>query len=333
MRKIAGLVLVALGVAFIGLAVALPGYVYPRVAKMPVDPRTTIVATGSGVDVLLLRGTDEGGIRPELGKDVVVTRYITGDTGRQGPKPGPDDVLYRLDFRADVVGLGLLNAYVEGYAFDNDTAEASNCCRDYLRSDAGDTAGEPITHRGLGLKFPFDTQQRDYEFWDVNLRKATTARFDGEDTIQGLEVYRFVQDIPDQSIGSQEVPGALFGSTEGAVTADQVYADVRTLWVEPVTGAIIKGQEKVNRRLVADGSEVPIIRGTIAYDDKTVTALVDQYRDDASQLRLVSKTGPLVAWIAGPLLLLGGLALLLLAGPSEEDHDAEPADALAPSNA
>jgi hypothetical protein len=171
--------------------------------------------------------------------------------------------------------------------------------------------GDPIDHEGQILKFPFGTEQRDYEFWDIALREATPAVFDGEDEIDGMTVYRFVQTIEPTVVSQLEVPGSLAGSDEPAVEADRTYANTRTLWVEPETGVIIRGQEEQDTILVYQGDEIATITsGTIAYTDEQVQANVDEYRPLASQLNLVGTVLPLVLGILGVIGLIAGILLL-----------------------
>jgi Porin PorA len=325
MRRIVGLVMIALGTALVGMAVALPSYVYPRLTKLPNDPNATIIAKGDGVTVLKVRRQ-----KTEPVTDTVyVTRYVTKDSNTQNrPKP-PDGVAqWRLGFTATLkTPTGdLLNAYLEGYTFDKVSAEPKSCCSDYVKVNPDD-AGVPIRHEGLGLKFPFDTQKQTYQFWDLQLRRAQAMNYVGTEELFGLQTYKFVQEIKDQTVGSQAWPGSLFNDPAPSVTADEVYSTVRTLWVEPITGAIIKGSEKLDWRYVYQGTTVPRTIGTLTYTDATVKAQVDLYTSPASQLKFFRSTAPLVCWILGPLLVLAGIALLLLTvAPAEPDLEDEYAE-------
>lgn len=330
MRKIVGLVFVGLGVALIALAIALPSYAYPRIAKAPADPDQYVVAQGSGVTVLLAQGLNDGGIRVLDNQDVTVTRRVVGVVRPDAIQPGDGDAFYQLAFRTEVANQknGLLTAYVEGGSFDEKTGMANNCCDDYVVTEGTSPAGEPIRHEGLLFKFPFDTQKQNYPFWDVNVRKAYTAKYEGTEKIKGLETYRFVQPIADVVIKQQEVPGSLMQLPEQpSVMADRVYSTTRTLWVEPHTGAIIKGSETVNQRLVFDGKQTPVIQGTITYNDATVQANVDEYADSARSLWFIKSIAPLVGYILGPILIVVGIALILLSPTkpnvlrTDEDED------------
>jgi hypothetical protein len=335
MRRIVGLVFVALGVALIALAIALPTYVYPRVEKVPADPDQHLVATGEGVTVLLAQSPPDGGIRVLTNQTVTATRQINGDVRPDATRPNDDEAFYRLAFQTTVAGQpkGLLTAYVEGGSINAKTGLSNNCCGDFLSTDATDTIGQPIRHEGLQWKFPFDTKKQNYPFWDVNVKKALTAHYSGTEKIDGLKTYRFVQPITDVVISQEDVPGSLLGLPEQAtVRADRLYSDTRTLWIEPYTGAIIKGSEKINQRLVSNGKQAPVIQGTLTYDDATVKANVDKYKGSAQQLWFIRKGGPIAGWILGPVLILIGL-LLLVRPRRKAAHVEEPADDVQPVDA
>jgi hypothetical protein len=135
--------------------------------------------------------------------------------------------------------------------------------------------------------------------------------FDGEDEIDGMTVYRFVQTIEPTVVSQLEVPGSLAGSAAPSIEADRTYANTRTLWIEPETGVIIRGQEEQDTVLVYRGEEVATITsGTIRYTDEQVQANVDEYRPLASQLNLVGNVLPLVLGILGVVGLIAGIVLL-----------------------
>jgi DUF3068 family protein len=320
MRRIVGLVFVALGVALIALAIALPTYVYPRVAHVPENPDQTLVAQGTGVTVLLPRSIDEGGTRILTNQTVTNVRKVEGQVPPNGRKLDKDDAFYRVAYSVRVEGQGLLLAYLEGGSFNGKTGLSTNKFGDYYNTDPTSPVNEPIKHEGIQFKFPFNVQRHNYPFWDAFLKKATTARYDGTEKINGLLTYRFVQPITDVVIGREDVPGALIGlPDQPSVSADRLYSTTRTLWVEPYTGALIKGQERVNQRLVSNGKQAPVIQGTLSWTPETVATNVDKYKSQAAGLRFVTKLGPIGGWILGPIFVLIGLTLVALSRRDEND--------------
>jgi hypothetical protein len=88
-------------------------------------------------------------------------------------------------------------------------------------------------------------------------------------------------------------------------------SNTRTLWVEPETGVIIRGQEEQDTVLVYQRDEIATITsGTIAYTDEQVQANVGEYRPLASQLNLVGTVLPLVLGILAVVGVIAGIVLL-----------------------
>ena len=161
----------------------------------------------------------------------------------------------------------------EGVSFDRVSAEVTNCCGDY--KSVGDLDNpkktEQVTRTGHYFKFPFDTQQQDYDWWDGDLGKAVPIKFKEVADLYGTETYVFEQVIPKTQTASREVPASLFSPTgTGNVTAKVMYGNTRTLWVEPNTGVIIKGQEKVDKTLESSAGTVAMTVGTIGYNEATI---------------------------------------------------------------
>jgi Porin PorA len=304
MRRNVGLVLLVVGALFLVLAPLLRWYAYPRLAVAPQDQASTTVSSGTDVTVFsipaLLAGED-----PEVVTDVTSTR-------------GTVSVVEDLPEGTSTDDVAVWETVVDTTNADGDTLTATRSIVAFdRRTGAGvegygqSIDGDPIDHEGQILKFPFGTEQRDYEFWDIALREATPAVFDGEDEIDGMTVYRFVQTIEPTVVSQLEVPGSLAGSDAPSIEADRTYANTRTLWVEPETGVIIRGQEEQDTVLVYQGDEVATITsGTIRYTDEQVQANVDEYRPLASQLNLVGTVLPLVLGVLGVIGLIAGVLLL-----------------------
>jgi hypothetical protein len=91
-----------------------------------------------------------------------------------------------------------------------------------------------------------------------------------------------------------------------------MYSDVKTLWVEPRTGIIIKGAEDVTQILQTDAG-VPVLtafKGSLSYDQNTIGGNVDDAKTAIGQLRLIQWTLPIGGLVLGVLLIVGGTLLL-----------------------
>ena len=172
---------------------------------------------------------------------------------------------------------------------------------------------------GLNFKFPFGTEQKDYKVYDDNTGTAVTARYTGTETVNGIETYKFVQDIPDTKLDSKKVPGSLVGSDQSTVDADLYYRGVNTLWVEPVTGIEVKQQQQQHQelRVGTSGSSTVVFDGTLAYSGKTISQMVDQINQNKGKLEFLSSTGPLWLGIGGGVLIIVAIVLLIRRRPAE----------------
>jgi len=286
------LVFVGLFLLFFGLFERF--YAYPRLRKAPLDQYSQPVATGTGT--YFNRSPDK--LREISGAQLQNVRTVKGDV-----KAGTEEVAVWDSFNTttDVADGGVITAAQERIALDRVTGQSVKCC------------GENPPHQGLTLKFPFDTKKQTYLFWDLPARRATDARYVQEETIEGVKVYRFEQRIDRLILGSQEVPGSLAGDPDAdSVQTNIVYSNVKTIWVAPATGIIVKGQQDVSQVLeTLDGRRVlTALDAVLTYDDATVKANAEDAAEGASQLRLLSTILPLGAGVLGLVLLLVGLVLL-----------------------
>ena len=56
-----------------------------------------------------------------------------------------------------------------------------------IENEDGDIEQVEVTREGQVYKFPFDTEKKDYEQWDSELGEATTAKYDGEEELEGID--------------------------------------------------------------------------------------------------------------------------------------------------
>lgn len=322
MRRVVGFVLVALGVAVLAVGALSKPVIYDRLATVKLDQRSTSVSVGSSVDVL---DVSEQGIRVLSGTDVKSTREVRGIPGRVTGKDG--DAFWQTGVTTEIAGATdpRPKYSAEGVSFDRKTGEATMCCGDFHTIGTVDdpTATEPVTHEGLFFKFPFGVQRTSYDFWDGELLRAEPIAYQGQEKLHGVTVYRFQQHLGPEKVSSQTgLPGALFG-TDHPVDADMVYENTRTLWVEPNTGVIIKGQEQQNKRFEAAGlPTIPVTVGTIGYSDETVADNADAWGTKGQLLKLIRTTVPVVGIILGVVLI--GFGLVLLVRRRREEAPARP---------
>lgn len=323
MRRIIGGILVVVGALFLGIGILAKPYLYDRLAVVPLDQDSVSVSVGTGVDAIRAHVVDgESRIDKLTGVDVRSTRTTKGIPGVVRDVGVADtDAFWQTSVKsqAEVDGELVDLSYSDaGVSIDRRTGETTNCCGDF--ASAGDLTDpskvEPRTYEGLYFKFPFDTKQQDYQWWDSALQRAEPISFVQEDEIDGLPVYVFRQTLGPETIDALEIPGSLFSpAQEGNVPADVVYSNTRTLWVEPVTGVLIKGSEDVSATYQADGLD-PIARtvGTIGFSPETVAENVDTWAPKASLLSFIREWLTLIGIALGVVLIAAGAFLTLSGG-------------------
>lgn len=320
MRRVVGFVLLGLGVFAVALGLLLRFYAYPQLAKVPLSTESTSIAEGDGITALVIT-TENGAPVPEIRHDLSLksTTYVTGDLTQPEVKEDGDVAVYVEAIKTVDESSGItVNATLRSLCFDRFSGEAVAPCEgQYIEVEEDDPIKgkrDVVQQPGLSFKFPFGTEQKDYTFYDLQVRKAVPAKYAGEDTIQGLDTYKFVMTVSNTKIGSREVPGDLVGQPdEPSVTADLYYKGQRTLWVEPATGIIVSGQQQMTQELVAPGEEpgegTVVFDGTLKLNDKTVTDFVGKAKDAVGQISLLTVV-PVWMWIVGALMIIGGLVML-----------------------
>jgi DUF3068 family protein len=196
----------------------------------------------------------------------------------------------------------LVSFTTDRVAADRKSAESVNDPK-YATNIDGDTSA---THTGLTYKWPFHSKKTSYKFYDPISRRAPDARFVGTDKIKGMTMYKYeaVIDKVDLPIGPG-IPGS--------------YSDTRTVWVEPLTGAIVKGIEH-QQRWLENGTQA--LDTTLTFNQAAIDFQAKQASDGRSQLRLLTVILPLVCLLIGLAALVG--AFLLYRRSGGNGHRANP---------
>jgi DUF3068 family protein len=339
LRRAFALILLALGVFAVAGAVLLPTYVYPKLTKVPLDQDSTSVLEGTASKVLAV--TDKGtGPVAEIRENAKLTAVGRVQANFAAPEmhEGTDYAVWLLAVQVtDDADNTVVNASKRQVCFDRHTAEGydphgakdpkCDAKSSYVTElkDKADTDGQKPPEKniekaqpGLNFKFPFGTEQKDYKVYDDNTGTAVTARYTGTEAVNGIETYKFVQNIQDTKVATKEVPGSLVGSDQPTVTADLYYRGVNTMWVEPVTGIEVKQQQQQHQEL-RSGTITPavVFDGTLAFNGKTISQMVDQVNANKGRLEFLSSTGPLWLGIGGGVLIVVAIVLLVRRRPAE----------------
>lgn len=294
MRRIIGLVLMGLGGFLLTTALLALLYIPGAVKKTPLDTdsytrltgNATALPTGAGAPVKALSHTVADGQKSD--GDVVV--FDTFTCLIKDPDGDAPDCVDDAD-----PDKRLVTATTDRFATDRRTGLSIND-EEYI--------GDAQPHEGLVNKFPFDVEKKTYPFWDGILDRAVDAEFEGEDKVDGWDTYKFVIDVADE-------PAEISTGIQGT------YSDLKTMFVDPRTGSILKQTEK-QKRVLENGTTVLDL--DFGFTDETVKTNLDAAKDNDSRLGLIGKL-PLITGLLGLLALGAGFFLWNGARRAEGDGD------------
>ncbi|MEV7428900.1 DUF3068 domain-containing protein [Nocardioides sp. NPDC092400] len=285
MRKIIGRVLIAVG-GFLVVAGVLTTLWAPGVVKKtPVDVDQTTRLDGTAtklgetfpVNVTSITKADS-----EASTDRTTVWVNTSCVVSNADGDAPDCV--------DGEDPRLVSATVGTFATDRVTALA----RDHENLPEGSTPYEGIVN-----KFPFDTEKKDYPYWDGTLGRTVDMEYVEATEMDGLPVYHFSSAVADEEI-------EIADGTPGT------YSQAVDIYVEPKTGAVVN-QEQSQQRYLADGTQVLDLN--VAFTDDQLATSVSEAKDNAANLDLITSTIPRIGFIGGAVALLLGALLLLVGRP------------------
>ncbi|GAA0447607.1 hypothetical protein Aca07nite_58490 [Actinoplanes capillaceus] len=330
MRRITGAALFGLGILSLLLAMALVWIIVPSQEKVPLDlePPDVVVeaANASFVQVKTLPdgaprvAVEHAGLRSTTGikPDFEAAAEIPGE------RAGETLVwnVYHSTRRADTDEM--INSSESRVALDRTTGEAvpwAGQCHLEEKADpatgVGCTPGN-VQFEGQLYLFPFGTEKRTYQYWDSTLGEALPIDYQDEEEFNGLPTYRFQQQVPEQEaeMDPQTLAGLLGFLAPGATTGSISYRATRTLWVEPMTGAIVGYREQQHRELVPDvGAPVVIFDADLQYDQATLDAVGAEAEHGRDLLLMLGRYVPIGLAVLGLLLIVAGVLLSRGAGP------------------
>jgi hypothetical protein len=292
MRKVFGYILLILGLLFIFLAPFVRFYTFPRVQKVPIDVDENVAAAGHGS---YLQINEFSYIGPVPLTDVQRLKGL--------PDQSTEHTSVINSYHDTKDGSKTIDYIPEVYTLDRTTSLPVHCC------------GEVPEHQGYTLKLPFDTQKVTYPWWDATAKHAFPARFVGEEEIDGVNTYEFRSIannfVLDPDIG---IPGSYVGQPDvGTFHAQLMYKVDTLIWVEPTTGALIKGSQSAQRWFAdpASGENLaPASDTTLTWTPKYVAETAADVKQQASQLKVVKVIIPIFGPILGIILVVGGFLLL-----------------------
>jgi hypothetical protein len=282
-------------------------YSVPRLEKAPTDTDEQVISIGFGAyfspkALALTQGPLEN------------IEVLKGD-----PNASTDTVavVYHTGHLVNTSDNSSVTFSQETYAFNRNTGVAENCC------------GEQPKMSGETLKFPFGTQKTTYKLWDTTGKTSLPVSYVRTEKLDGIDAYVFQGRPIPVNIGTLDLPNSLIGVTgSGSTTTQEMFQTKTTVWVEPVTGQVLKGEQHLEQWAELNGARVLGIADlNLAYSPKQVRTFVDQAQKNVKQLTLVKTTIPVVGGIAGLLLVI--LSVFLLRPRPATDKREAPAAAAA----
>ncbi|HEX2317294.1 MAG TPA: DUF3068 domain-containing protein [Thermomonospora sp.] len=300
MRRIVGAAVLALGFFLLFLAPFTRLYVADRLIVFPVDETTKLTLKGPNSSYF-----DAARVRMVNGATLTATTTLQGV-----PKPSTDDTAVWDYFSAledTATGAGI-DYTTWRMAFDRKSAALKTCCTASLEKNS------TIRQSGVGVLFPLaDVKKQTYQRFDPTTGRAWPAVFQGEDTIDGVKAYRFVQRITPTPVETlRNIPGSLLGmDAKTSHTVDKVFSAEVTVWVDPRTGLTVDLRQRITATLrTQDGTDRATVLNTdLRMDDATREARVARSNDSADQITMLRVTVPLVALVAGLVIVVAGLLI------------------------
>lgn len=297
MRRTVAVVCIAFGVFCLVLAPLLRFWMASAVMKTPMNYYSQSVIQGENVTYFNAKEL-------ELieDADVEATMTIRADVAASDAETVVwDQFMWVRDVERDFAFL----SSTRRTAHDRRTGEAVDCCGAAVNE-------ESTVQSGQAFKWPFNVEQRDYEFFDTTTRQTLPIRFEGTEEVKGVEAYKFVQVVEPATVETREFPKSLLGMDgKGDATADVVFSNIRTYWVDPVTGSPLDLSEEQRRVAVVDGQErLVMFEGVLSFSDETVAANIENAAS-GDLIVLVRSTLPIILLAVGAAALIFGLATSL----------------------
>ena len=309
MRRVAGLVLSALGTFLIVLALLTKFVVASEAVKFPLNENTITTLTAQNAKYF-----SPSQLVQLSGVTLEDTLTTQGDNaaGSSGTA-----VWNQFNYVYDRTNFQTVSYSTDRYAFDRKSGELSNCCGASIGTNA------KVHFSGLGLVWPLNAQKKTYPVFNTTLLKSVPAVYSGTASVQGENTYKYVQTVPPTQIGTQALPGKLIGQPSVAsVTLPEYFSGTTTEWVDPVTGAPVKAISSQHQYLQdASGNEVlTLIDATFTTSPASVASTLHTARNYDSQINLVQVVLPVVLGLVGIVLLVMGLVLFFLARNREPEY-------------
>jgi Porin PorA len=324
-----------LGAALLIAALLLATYTTGKIKKIPLDIDTTLVSdgTGSALDPASLSGdhfvinqnvplVQQQQISAESPSNADAVTLQVGTTLRRTDKQKDSGLLLAM---VDTVTLNRKTAM----AVSSDTNPGGSVQKPRTMDETKPPTNVVLVHEGLSYRFPFDVQKKTYPYFDPIAQKAYDANYDGEDDVNGLTTYHFKQNVgydadgklvepvkypslydrnEDATVTARAALWGVPGPPDEPITMSRYYAAQRELWVDPVSGTIVKQKDRAFHYYARDPlkPEMTVVDYTVMSNESTVESQVKTARDERDRVALWCRILPITFTAMGIIALVGG---------------------------
>lgn len=313
MRRVTWSILTGLGVFLLVLALLSKFMLPGRVIKFALNEYNITHYQGTGISYFSAKQVQE-----LSGVTMQATQTVQGDVAA-----GSSNIAVWKSFTAteDVTNHAPFNYASQVLAFDRKTGVLVNCCGNSVGTN------KHIHVAGQGYQFPMGTRQQDYQVYDTTALKPVLFHFAGTATTGGISTYKFVASVPNQQVGTQQVPGSIVGDNAPELTLPEFYQIAETFYVDPVTGTVISATQ-TERLTLQDANGITrlvLFDGTLTSTPGSVASQVSVVKSNGNLISLVETIVPIAAGILGLVLLVAGVLLARRgdADPAEYEDDYE----------
>jgi len=305
MRRVVWSVLTGLGVFFIVVALMLRFFTPGQALKFPLNEHTIVTLQGTGTYF------SEAQLQELADVNVRVTETVLGDVGAADAAGSSHTAVWRSFASWTDTNNHARFVYMSSrLPFDRKTGVLLHCCG-ATASETDISGRHGLNISGQSFVWPIGTQKKTYQVFDATLGAPTPYRYTGTQIVNGITTYKFVTHIPNTAVGTQTVPASLVGLPGIEVTLPEYYTATKVVWVDPVTGAPIRHDER-GQLVLQDSSgttRLVLFAGDLVTTPASVAANASSDRSNQLKIQLVETVLPISAAVLGLILLVAGLVL------------------------
>jgi Porin PorA len=309
MRRVAWLVLTALGTFLFVLALFIRFVVVGDAVKFPLNENQIATLQANNASYFSVAKLAE-----LTGVTMEDTLTVQGDNAAGNSSHA---VWNEFSYVYDETNGQAVQYGTQRLAFDRRTGELVNCCGAYIGTHTS------LKMSGQGYVWPFNAQKKTYQVFDTTLLKPVSYTYAGTASVDGINTNKYVGAVQATQIGTQTLPGSLVGINDAqSVTLAEYDQSTTTQYVDPNSGAPVRGQSSQHLYLVnASGAPVlTLLNANFSTSAASEASAVKTAKHDDGEIALVSVILPVVFGLVGLILLVMGLVLTLARRGEEYDE-------------